>query len=96
MFNLKAQNQQVILSSQLYTTKESAQSGIGSVQKNGSDRNSFELKTSSSAQAYFVLKATNGEVIGTSEMYHSEASANAGIDSVIANSPSTEVTTLDN
>ena len=37
MFNLKAANGQVILTSELYKTKASAENGIASVQKNGVD-----------------------------------------------------------
>lgn len=35
----------------------------------------------------FDLKATNGEVIATSEVYESEASCRKGIDSVMRNAP---------
>ena len=36
---------------------------------------------------YFVLKAANGEVIGTSETYSSEAACKNGIESVKKNAP---------
>ncbi|MBX9989632.1 MAG: YegP family protein [Phreatobacter oligotrophus] len=35
----------------------------------------------------FNLKATNGQVIGSSEVYSSEASRDAGIESVKKNAP---------
>jgi uncharacterized protein YegP (UPF0339 family) len=38
-----------------------------------------------------VLKSSNGQVIGTSEMYKSEAARDNGIASVVENSPSTKV-----
>jgi uncharacterized protein len=37
MFNLKAANSRVILTSELYDTKAAAQNGIDSVKKNGPD-----------------------------------------------------------
>lgn len=92
MFNLKAANHQVILTSQLYETKASAENGIASVQKHGADDKNFELKTSTSNQPYFVLKASNGQTIGKSEMYNTEAAAKNGIESVKKNSSSTTIT----
>lgn len=91
MFNLKAANHQVILTSQLYASKKSATDGIASVQKNGAIDKNFELKVSTSNQPYFVLKATNGQTIGKSEMYNSEAAAKNGIESVKKNSSSTVI-----
>lgn len=45
----------------------------------------FELKTSSDGKTYFNLLASNGQVILTSEMYESKASALNGIESVKKN-----------
>jgi uncharacterized protein YegP (UPF0339 family) len=90
-FNLKAENNQVILSSQVYEQKQSALEGIASAQANGPDAKNFELKTSIANEPYFVLKAQNGLIIGTSQMYSSTAAAEAGIASVQTNSPSNEI-----
>ena len=90
-FNLKAENNQVILSSQVYEQKQSALEGIASAQANGPDAKNFELKTSIADEPYFVLKAQNGLIIGTSQMYSSTAAAEAGIASVQTNSPSNEI-----
>lgn len=87
-FNLKAANHQVILASESYDKKSSALSGIKSVQKHGGKKDNFEVRTSKSNKPYFVLKASNGEIIGTSQMYSSDRSAQNGIASVIANSSS--------
>jgi uncharacterized protein len=95
MFNLKAENNQVILTSQVYEQKQSAHTGIESVQANGSDAKNFELKTSTANEPYFVLKAQNGEIIGTSQMYSSAAAAEGGIASVQANSTSNEIATVE-
>ena len=95
MFNLKAENNQVILTSQVYEQKQSALTGITSVQVNGPQAGNFELKVSTNNEPYFVLKAQNGEVIGKSQMYSSEAAAKVGIASVQTNAPSTVVTTAE-
>ncbi len=81
-FNLKASNGQVILSSESYDTRKGAEGGIASVKKNAGSDARFERKTAKDGSAYFVLKASNGEVIGKSEMYKSVASMENGIVSV--------------
>lgn len=40
---------------------------------------------------YFVLKASNGEIIATSEMYSSKQGARTGIASVQQNGPTTDI-----
>ena len=47
----------------------------------------FVLKRSSNDKYYFNLQAANGEIIATSEMYESKASAENGIESVRKNAP---------
>jgi uncharacterized protein YegP (UPF0339 family) len=86
-FNLKAGNGQVILTSESYTTKAGCEKGIASVQLNAKLDERFERKVSSNDKPYFNLKAGNGQVIGKSELYESEASMENGIDSVKNNAP---------
>lgn len=50
----------------------------------------FELSKSSDGQFRFVLKAGNGEIILTSELYTSTSAAENGIASVRTNSPQDE------
>ncbi len=94
MFNLKAGNHEVILTSEVYERKESALAGIESVRANGANDANFELKKSAADQPYFVLKAANTQVIGKSEMYSSEAAAKNGMESVKKNCESKEVKDL--
>jgi uncharacterized protein len=47
----------------------------------------FELKKSKNDKYFFSLLAGNGQIILTSEMYESKASAANGIESVKKNSP---------
>lgn len=92
-FNLKAGNGQVILSSEGYSAMAGCTNGVESVRKNSQDDNRFERKTSTNGKFYFNLKATNGQVIGTSQMYESEASMENGIASVKNNAPEAAVET---
>ena len=87
IFNLKAANHHVILTSQRYASKAGAEGGIASVQKNASSDERFQRKTAKDNSPYFVLVATNGEVVGTSEMYSSVQAMEQGIASVKASAP---------
>ncbi len=77
-FVLKAGNGQVILASQGYKSKKSCENGIESVRKNAQDENRFEKKVSTNGKPFFSLNATNGQIIGGSEMYESEAARDNG------------------
>ena len=90
-FNLKAGNGQTILASEGYTTKASCENGVESVKKNASDDSNYERKNSSSGKFHFNLKAGNGQVIGSSEMYESAAGMENGIESVKKNAPDATV-----
>ena len=93
-FNLLAGNGQVILQSETYKAKPSALNGIESVQKNAREDARYERKTAANGKFHFVLKATNGQVIGQSQMYASEASMNNGIESAKNNAPDAEIEDL--
>lgn len=85
VFNLKADNNQIVLTSQTYTTKQHALDGIESVRKNSSKDAQFLRKQSTANQPYFVLNAPNGEIIGSSQMYASASAMESGIASVKEN-----------
>jgi len=87
MFNLKAGNGEVILTSELYKQKQSAIAGIDSVKANAADDTRYERKTAKNGQPFFVLTATNGQIIGKSEMYSSVSAMENGIQSVKNNGP---------
>jgi uncharacterized protein YegP (UPF0339 family) len=91
-FSLKASNGQIILSSEMYDTRKAADAGIESIKRNAGNESRFERKKSSKGEDYFVLKASNGEPIGKSEMYSSARSMESGIASVIKNGPDAPVT----
>ena len=90
-FVLKAGNAETILTSELYKSRAAAENGIASVQANAALDERYERKTASNGKAYFNLKASNGQVIGTSQMYATEASRDAGIATAKVNGVSTTV-----
>jgi uncharacterized protein YegP (UPF0339 family) len=93
-FNLKANNGEVILTSEGYSSKTSCKSGINSVITNASNVSRYDLKASKNGKFYFNLKASNGKIIGTSEMYSTESARNNGVDSVKSNAPGAQIVDL--
>ena len=99
-FDLKASNGEVIASSQVYKSEKSCNAGIASVMKNapiaGSEDQTkegyekiknpkFEIYTDKAGETRFRLKATNGQIIATSEGYKSMKSCLNGIESIKKN-----------
>ena len=91
MFNLKSGNDQVILTSQTYESKESAKQGIASVKENAGLDERYEEKTGTDGHPYFLLIAANKQVIGRSQMYSSRDAMRKGIASVKRNARNAEV-----
>lgn len=90
-FNLKAENGEIILSSQGYVSKSSCENGIESVRKHSRDDTMFERNKAPHGSPYFNLKASNGQVIGTSERYSSTSAMETGIVSVKTNAPKSPI-----
>ena len=90
-FVLKAGNGETILQSQGYAAEKSCANGIESVRKNSQDPKRFEKKTATNGKLFFTLNATNGQIIGKSQMYKTERGRNNGIDSVGRNAPDAKV-----
>ena len=82
-FRLKAQNGEIILASEGYTAKQSAEDTIDVARKLGQDASKFDKRTATDGSPYFVLVANNNEIIGVSEMYSSVANRDNGIQAVI-------------
>ncbi|MEO1084559.1 MAG: YegP family protein [Acidobacteriota bacterium] len=87
-FRLNAKNGQQILASQGYASKSGAKNGIESVRKNAPDDANFDRKTASNGKFFFNLLAANKQIIGSSQMYASEAARDNGIESVQTNADS--------
>lgn len=93
-FRLKAANGQVILTSEGYKTKASAINGAESVIKNAAHQDRFEVKQASNDKWHFNLKSSNGQIVGSSQMYASESGLKNGIDSVMRTAPEAKIDDL--
>ena len=85
MFNLKAGNHEIILTSERYAAKASCLDGIESVRKNAAVDSNFVRKVAKDGSSFFSLIAGNSQTIGKSEMYSSAAAMEKGIASVKTN-----------
>ncbi|MCR9171090.1 MAG: YegP family protein [bacterium] len=90
-FVLTARNGQVILTSEMYTTKQNCLNGIASVKKHSPYDKYYNRKIAVNGQYFFTLHASNGQVIGMSEMYVSRQGRDNGISSVKENGPGSPV-----
>jgi uncharacterized protein YegP (UPF0339 family) len=72
-FNLRAANNQTVLTSEMYNSKAAGMNGIAAIKKNAPKKSQFERKLSKSGKPYFVLLAANREPIGSSEVYSSRS-----------------------
>ena len=90
-FNLLAGNGQVILSSEGYTRRDGCLKGIESVRRHSAEDRYYERTISASGKYHFNLKASNGEVIGTSQMYVDASGMENGIASVRISAPDATV-----
>lgn len=104
-FDLKAGNGQIIISSEVYNSKDACLNGINSVKKNcvgGVEDQTvtpvvevkhpkFEMYEDKAGEYRFRLKAGNGEIIAVSEGYKAKASCENGIQSVKDNAPDADI-----
>lgn len=81
-FHLLAGNGEKVLGSQGYATAAAAMNAIVSVQTNGVNAASFELRAAQNGEFYFVLKAANGGIIGVSETYVTKYNAERALTTV--------------
>jgi len=81
-FRLKSPNGETILASEAYEQKAFAINGIQSVKRHAAESSNYEIKAASGGKWHFVLRATNGETIGSSQLYASREGARHGIAAV--------------
>ncbi|HRI60522.1 MAG TPA: YegP family protein [Saprospiraceae bacterium] len=86
-FNLLADNNQVILTSQGYSNKAGCMNGVESVRTNAPNDSRYERNTAANGKFFFNLKAANAQVVGTSQMYENARNRDNGIESVKNNAP---------
>ncbi len=105
-FDLKAGNGEVIATSEVYSSLDACKKGLASVSKNApvagiEDQTvegfetvkhpKFEVYQDKAGEFRFRLKATNGQIIATSEGYKAKESCLNGIASVKKNAPEAEI-----
>lgn len=106
MFDLLAGNNQVIATSEVYTTMSACKNGIESVKKNSVNANledqtiagfetaknpKFEVYADKAGKTRFRLKSTNGQIIAVGEAYESKSGCMNGIESIRKNAPEAEI-----
>ena len=105
-FDLKANNGEVIATSEVYTSESACRNGIESVRKNAvpagiEDQTKegfetlkhpkFEVYLDKAGEYRFRLKATNGQIIAVGEGYKALASCLNGIESIRKNAAENNV-----
>jgi uncharacterized protein YegP (UPF0339 family) len=85
-FRLRSANNEIILSSEGYTTKQSCQTGIASVKANAPYDSRYERRDNPGNYT-FNLRAANGEIIGRSESYTTSYARENGIEAVKRDAP---------
>ena len=93
-FRLRAANNEIVLTSEGYTSKAGCLHGIESVKSNAPKIKHYQKKQSSNSQYYFLLVAANGKSIGSSEMYTTETARDHGIEVVHDLAPQAKVEKL--
>ncbi|XJR90299.1 YegP family protein [Elizabethkingia anophelis] len=93
-FNLKATNGQIILASETYSSKSSCLKGIEAVKESSKIDECFEKKITNNNKYYFVLKAFNGAIVGSSELYESSIAIDNAIESVKRNASNASIEDL--
>jgi uncharacterized protein len=69
-WSLMARNAQTMLSSKIYAAKAGAETGIEACRVNSQDEARYDRMPANDSRYYFVLRSADGEIIGTSETYH--------------------------
>ena len=94
MFNLIANNGRVVLTSERYKSKVSALNGIKSVKKHAKAEKNFDRSKAKGGGLCFVLKASNGEPVGRSQVYKGASGCTGGIASVRRCAPGSKIDDL--
>lgn len=93
-FRLKAGDGEIILVSESYTQRAAAESGIELVRSNAYVYERYERTKTADGGYMFKLKATNGQVVGASEVYSSAAARDSSIELVKTNAPEATIENL--
>lgn len=88
---LVAPNNEVILKSENYASKQGALKGIESCRENSPYDDKYERRIARDGSPMFNLLAKNHQIIGTSEMYSSIQARESGIEAVKRYGPDAEL-----
>lgn len=81
-FRVLGTNGAIVLSSDVYLTKEECMNSLKRVQIAAQEDSNFERTSHSNGYVSFTLKTHNGQILGRSEMYASMAGRENGIELV--------------
>ncbi|UPT69901.1 MAG: YegP family protein [Flavobacterium sp. JAD_PAG50586_2] len=93
-FNLWSAQEEILLTSEMYTAKQSCKNGIESVKTNAPNDKNYYKQISQNGKYYFVLKSGNGEIIGVSRMYTDSSDRDNSIAKVKRDAPIAETEEL--
>lgn len=83
-FDFLAANYEQLLGSQAYSTRTMALNGLLSVLDNGGAASRYQVVVNADGTAYFVLRAINQAIIGTSDAYINRQGAEDGVTATIS------------
>lgn len=92
-FRLRSSSSAILLTSETYREKSSAKVGIASVKVNSPLDSRYERSISVDKRYYFTLKAANGEKLGRSLLYATDADRDTAIEATKKDAP--EAPTVD-
>lgn len=78
-FTFSNKDDKVLIKSESYKQKTSAKNGIESVRKNCLLDERYEMKTAKNGKLYFNIKASNGQIVGTSAFFSNEEEQKSAI-----------------
>lgn len=105
-FNLKANNGEIIATSEIYSSESACMNGVASVQKNAPiapvenqtvegfevlKNPKFEVYKDKAGEYRFRLKAANGQIIAVGEGYKALAGCKNGIESIKKNAADAQI-----
>jgi hypothetical protein len=80
-----------VLSSETYTSEAAAYNGALAVQQAGRARASYVVRETAAGEHYFVLRAANGETVGTSRLHATQQAAEEAVAQLIVLLPTLDV-----
>lgn len=90
-FDVYGKDGVAVLSSETYASEAAAYNGALSVQQAGRARASYVVRETAAGERYFVLRAANGEIVGTSRLYATQEDAEAAVAQLIVLLPTLDV-----